>query len=281
MVQKAVPGYSEMFQQPSPIYPELLNEVSPMTGIIYCITLTGELYAPIEYRKNQLRLLIQCLSAFTKDQELLVLANLERLEKERDDSSVIELFHRKYLIAMLVKELNRSGLNTSIFDQKVNQFSIFCTYLSIIEQENNKSRPQLDDAIAKQKLPLSEYPLIWAPLIQQYHFNEWVNPVFEIFKLFCLLKYAFDNWRDYLRVYINDFDIKQIGSLVGSYKSLFDAMQVHHPNEKLQKFIPISRNKKVAHLQYLSINSLIGKKEIAWTDIKRNHCITLKNLVTL
>lgn len=269
MIQKAVPGYTEMFGPPKPDYDELLKGITPRTGIVYCITLNNELNAALPYEANQARLMQQAQSVFTLEQKLIINANLYRLCVQRNDPTVAEIFHKSTLLAMLVKELNRAGKATDARLDGTNQFPLLVVLFLVIEEEHAKSRPHLDDAIAKKNEPLSEYRIIWAPLINQFHFQEWVSPMFEVFKVFCLLKYSFDKWREHLRTYLAKYDIKQMGVLVGSYRQLLDATTKEYPENGLRKHVPIVPKNDAKHLQYLAVNSLIGKKNIAWPDLKK------------
>lgn len=269
MIQKAIPGYTELFGQPIFSYEDLLKEVSPHTGILYCISLNNELQAGLPYEINQARLMNQAQSIFTPEQKEFINTRLFRLAVERQDRSIAEIFYKSALLAMLVKELNRAGKRADHTIHRENQFPLMLAYLLVIDEENAKSRPHLDDAIAKKNQPLSEYRIIWEPLIRQYLFQEWVSPIFEVFKVGCLFKYSFENWRTHLKNYLSTFGIQKVGDLVGSYKQLIDIAQREHTHQPLRKFTPIRSKNEVKHLQYLSVNSLIGKKNIEWPDLKK------------
>jgi len=269
MIQKAVPGYTELFGPPVQSYESLLQGVAPSTGILYCISLNGELNAHIPYQSNQGRIAIQALSVFTLEQKLIVTSNLHRLGIQRNDPAIGEIFHKHYLIAMLAEELNRNSNKEIKEIPTAGQFELLLAYFMVVEKENNANRPHLDYAISKRNEPHGEYRLLWMPLLKQYHLNEWVSPMFEIFKLFCLCKYSFNNWREHLKKYINAFDVETIGKFIGSYKSLFDASYLKLTNQPLRKFIRIGTKHEARHLQHLRINSLLGKKKISWTDLKK------------
>jgi hypothetical protein len=57
MIKRAVPGFSEMFGGPKPGYHELLKNVSPHNGVVYCISVNYELRASLPYEANQARIM--------------------------------------------------------------------------------------------------------------------------------------------------------------------------------------------------------------------------------
>jgi len=65
MIEVAVRGYSEIFRPSSDSYAQLMNGVDRKTSILYCLSLTGELYAPMAYGVNQRRLMVSTLIAFS------------------------------------------------------------------------------------------------------------------------------------------------------------------------------------------------------------------------
>jgi hypothetical protein len=270
MIQVAVPGYSELLGPSADTYAEVMNGVDGKTSILYCLTLNGELYAPLEYGINQRRLMVRALAAFPDSSQQHIVAQFFRLRLQRNDPNVVEIFHRRYILALLLKEFNRRPEGqTEPLSKKESECRLLLAYLMVIEEENMRGRPHLDDALTKRELPFADYRLLWTPVIQQYQFNEWVSPLAELFKVFCLLRYAFDQWRNPLRTYLGRMGMEKIGQLVHSYYQIWNALQVHRPDSPWQKFAPIKPSSEARHLDHLCINPIIGKRELTLLDLKK------------
>lgn len=270
MIQKTVAGYTELLGPSADTYEEVMAGVPAETGILYCLTLNGELYAPLTYGVNQRRLMVQVLFSFPPPSQTHLIAQFFRLRLERKDPNVVEIFHRRYILALLLKELNRRSIGlTEPLTKRESECRLFLAYLMTIDEENTRSRPPLDDALAKRELPFAGYRVLWTPMIQQYQFNEWVSPLAEIFKVFCLLQYAFEQWRVPLRSYLYRLGMQKMGQLVGSYFQIWNALQAHRPDSPWQKFVPIKPSFEAKHLDHLCINPLIRKRDLTLLDLKK------------
>jgi len=269
MVPKSIPTYTELFGPPAPAYDDLLWEVVPGSGILYCISLNGELNAPLEFGHNQLRIFQQALSAFSPTEQNLLVSRLLMVGQLRNDRSIGEFFFKPFILAMLVRELNRASGKPIVDIPSNGQFKLMQAYFLTVEQEYGLERTILDQALANRHKPDWEYRLLWGPMMRQFQLNEWVSPLVEFSKLFWLLKYAFDHWRPHLRQYLHRFDLKTIGQFAGSYKSLFEASMMTLPDKPLQKFIVIGDSNKAKHLAHLRINQLMDKPGIRLRDLKK------------
>jgi hypothetical protein len=85
MIEVAVPGYSEIFGPSSDSYAQLMNGVDRKTSILYCLSLTGELYASMACGVNQRRLMVSALIAFSDTLRQHIITQFFRLRLERND----------------------------------------------------------------------------------------------------------------------------------------------------------------------------------------------------
>ena len=269
MIAKSVPTYTDVFGPPTPKYDELLKEVTPGTGILYCLAINSELNAPFPFTQNQIRLLRQALSIYTRQQQLLVISNLRHLGLMRHDDAIGEIFYKNFILDMLVNELNRNGSKPIGDIPRTGQFQLLQAYFLTIETEYKTERILLDKVLAQKNEPDWAYRMLWIPLMRQFQFNEPVSPLMEMSKLFWLLKFAFDHWRDHLRVYFKTFNVKTIGQFAGSYNSLFTASAMTLSDQPLQKFVIIGDPNGARHLKHLRINELMATKTITPADLKK------------
>lgn len=269
MVPKSVPTYSDLFGLPVPAYEDLLRDVAPGTGIVYCISLNGELTAPMDFGENQMRLFCQAISVFAPGEQASVVFNLQRLARLRNDPAIGEIFFKQFILAMLVKELNRAAGKPITDIPTSGQYNLLQAYFITVGEQYKIDRALFESAVANGDKPDREYRMLWGPLMRQFQLNEWVSPLVEMSKLFWLMKFAFDNWREHLSAYLHGFGHKTIGQFAGSYQSLFKASMMTLPDKPLKKFIIIGDAHGAKHLAYLRINELLDKPRIRLRDLKK------------
>lgn len=271
MKQKAVPGFRALFGEPFYSYERVVEPMPSDIVLSLAITINNELFFPIAYEQNQYRILNFMGKGYTAEQRIMVTSQLHRLAQEGYREEAYQLFHRRYLMAMIVKELKRNNNMPIYVPHNGGEFPFLIAYLMTIDEVHNKDQPILAKSIKETEFELSDYNMIWTNFISQYHFNESSSPLFEIFKLFVLCKFAYATWRTYLKEYLSNFGFDTIGKLAGSYKQIFDALQLTSNDENLKRLVWINPNPGVQslHLQSMSINSEMGKPDVSLLDIKK------------
>ena len=271
MKQKAVPGFRALFGEPFYSYERVVEQMPSDIVLSMAITINNELSFPISYEQNQFRILNFMGKGYTAEQRIMITSQLHRLAQEGYREEAYQLFHRRYLMAIIVKELKRNNNTPVYIPHNGGEFPFLVAYLMTIDDEHSKDQPVLTKSIKETEFELSDYNMIWTNFISQYHFNESSSPLFEIFKLFVLCKFAYLTWRPYLKEYLSNFDFDTIGKLAGSYKQIFDALQLTSKDENLKRLVWINPNPGVQslHLQSMSINSEMGKPGVSLLDLKK------------
>ncbi|MEP7317514.1 MAG: hypothetical protein ABI921_02195 [Panacibacter sp.] len=272
MKQKAIPGYRAMFGEPLQTYEEILHEMPSDVIMSIAAIINNELTAPVEYKSNQQRILNLLCRGFTQKQIELLSYHLNRLTNSGYNENATELFHRRYLIAIILREVKRNAFHIKYIPANGKDFQFLLAYLLIIDEENSKDRIILDESLKKNDEPFIDYRLLWTPNISQFQFNESVSPGFEMFKLFCFLKHALFFWRVYLKKYLNKFDLDTIGKITSSYKEIFNATEHYNPDVDFSKHVDINPkpDANVKHLNSLCINEQTGKNTTTLLDFKKH-----------
>lgn len=271
MKQKIVPGFNALFGQSQLQYDEIAKDHSSIAAIDFAIAINSELYAELPYKENQHRILSLFKKRLTTEQIRILDFHLHALSTTAFGDEAYELFHTRYLIAFIIKEI-KANRPPNINDNAHGiWFSILLTYLLVVDEEHARDQPALDKGLSEAGSEFIEYKLIWPPFIRQYQFNESVSPLFELFKYFAWCSFVLKEWRPYLKKYLERFDFINIGQLGKSYIEIFKAIShVNTNNEwlKLVQIVPPS-NASVKHLQFLCANSKLGENKTSLIDIKK------------
>lgn len=271
MIQKSVPGHTLVFGIPPYSYETALANLSSSSAISIAIALNNELGADLPYHENQHRILEMTKKSYAIAQTESLNYNLNRLAVSGFGRDAYELFHRRYLLSLLIKELRRNQQGPAYIQRPGEEFPFLIAYLLTIDEEHAKDRIPLDIELNQKDDPFFEYRIIWGPYIRQYQFNESVSPLFELFKLISLCHYAFKNWRSHLKQFLSSYNLHTIGQLASSYNQVFNALLLENPKGPLKKLVHIKpiNNLPALHLQSLSINSQFGNVNATLLDLKK------------
>jgi len=271
MKQKVVPGFKALFGQSTLQYDQIAKNHSSIAAIDFAIAINSELYAELPYKENQQRILAIFRKRLTAEQIRILDFHLQALSMTAFGEEAFELFHRRYLIAFIIKEL-KANRPPNINDNVPGiWFSFLLTYLLVVDEEHARDQPPLDKGLSEAGSEFIEYKMIWPPFIRQYQFNESVSPLFELFKYFAWCSFVIKKWRPYLKKYLERFDFVNIGQLGKSYAEIFKAIQRVNTNNEWLKLVQIvpPPNTLVKHLQFLCSNSKLGNNKTSLIDIKK------------
>jgi|APCry1669190288_1035285.scaffolds.fasta_scaffold10242_1 hypothetical protein len=271
MKQKSIPGYRALFGEPFCSCECVLEKMPSSAVLSIAISINNELSFDMPYQKNQHRILSFMGLAYTVEQRLMITSQLQRLQQSGYNEEAYELFHRRYLIAIILKELQRNQSHQVYLPSNGGEFPFLIAYLMTIDEEHAKDQPILAKSLVEIETSLSDYNMIWSNFIRQYQFNESSSPSFEFFKLFVLCKFAYETWRPNLKEYLFSFGFDSIGKLAGSYKQIFDALQLISNDAHLKKLVWINPNPGVTnrHLESMCINSQMGNSNTGLLDLKK------------
>ncbi|MDP4265508.1 MAG: hypothetical protein Q8941_23485 [Bacteroidota bacterium] len=266
-----IPGFRELFPGHKGTYEEFVKDIPSEIVISVLIMLNNELNAPLPYAENQKR--IRNVVSFRYSKEQLAMLNaafsnyMQRTKGYYDD----DVFGRRYLLAMILKELNNFRSFELADTSPQYEFNILMAYLCIVQEVNDKDHALMPDPKENAKDPLGMYRMIWAPNFNQYDFNESTDAGFQFFKLLCLVPYAFQHYRGYAKEYLNKFGFKTFGQLLHSIHVITMSTLTYKKEEVLSKLTYINPLQGVdeSHLKSQTINSEIGKRELTLNDIRK------------
>ena len=267
----AIPGYKDLFGTPTITYDELLQNLPSHLVISVLISINAELNAPIPAEENQDRIR-QLISFNFSREQLWGLDSAFRRYNQIDSSYDKTVFGRRYLIAMILKELNRNF--DCEFDEKFirTEYNFLMAYFLIVDEINEVTHKLSFEAFEKTSEPNGNYRLLWTPLINQYNFSHTTDTPYELSKLLCFSKYTIENLKPFLKEYLISLGFDNLSSFVNSLYQLSTATLHYDKKDPLSKFSRIVPMKGIDdnHLKQLSINSLIGGVDlIQLSDIKK------------
>jgi len=266
-----LPGFHELFVGHEKDYNEFVKDMPSEIVISVLIMLNNELNAPLPETENQKRLRNIVSFRFTKDQLALLNTAFESYRKSTGGHYQDYVFGRRYLISMILKELNnyRSFELTDTSPQQ--EFNFLMAYLLTVEEINNKDHQLLAEAKEKANEPLGVYRMIWTPNFNQYDFNERTDPGFQFFKLLCFVRFSLLEYRSYVKEYINSLGFKSYGQLLHSIHVVTMTTLDYRKEEVFSKLNYINPLEGVdeTHLKAQTINGQIGSKEFFLNDIRK------------
>ena len=265
-----IPGYKDLYGESVLGYDELLKNTSSDTVIMLLISLNAELNTEEVYSENQARLFEAVTLRFSAEQLLLLKGNIASYMKvfaEYDGT----LFSRRYLLSMILKELKRNNKTSVDTDAAIHEYNFLLGYLLMVDEVNENDHKLLDIAKKYDLHIMPTMPLIWAMCINQYEFNDMVNPAFEIFKLLSFCKYSYDNHKKYLKEYINKYGFKSISNFLASSHQVVKSTMVYQESEFLRKlyFIVPKEGVEHTHLTSQSINTIRDNHQFTIDDLRR------------
>lgn len=265
-----MPGYRSLFGEPSKSYEEILKNVPSEIVIMVLMSLSTELNTSESHINKQKRLWERVSYRFTKEQ-------YNNLETAFSNYNILvngfdgTLFDRSCLLAMILKELERNNVCATDINAPIHEYNIFIAYLVFVDDVRKVDSSLLENA-KKYKLEIMPtLPLLWAGGIRQYEFNHRVNMVYELFKLLCFLKYAYDKYNPFLKELVNKYSFQNLGQFMGSFNQVLNITTIDNPSEPLRKLVSIKPNQDmdISHLKALSSNHLFSKSKLGISDLRK------------
>jgi hypothetical protein len=181
------------------------------------------------------------------------------------------LFARRYLLTMFLKELKRRNHNSINEHEPIHEYNFLLSYLIVIDEIKEVDEALIEIAKKYDFKVMPSMPLLWASHINQYEFNDWINPAFELFKLLSFCKYAYHNYKGHLKELINKYNFKNISELIGSFHQIVKASMHNEPEELLQRLYFIVPNEGLGnnHLDSLCINNICDKEQLSISDLRK------------
>ena len=252
-----IPGYLELLGQPEKTYEQLLEQLPTDTVVALAVALNNELKAPFYEEKNQDRLWKMMSHRFSSSQRDLLNNAFSLFRKKTQGRYRNLVFETRYLIEMVVRDLNRHSTIELTDDSGEQEYNFFLAYLLLIDEANLRDGDILKNVLAIPEDEFSAYRQIWTPSINQYQFNEKPNLPFEIYKLTCFLIYVRDDLRPYLKEYLNNLGLSSIGMLLGSFHQVVQITLICNEKEFLSKLVYINPTEGIdrRHLESQSINN--------------------------
>lgn len=271
MKSQPVPSYNELFFGP-PEYESILAKLSKESVIITCIAIINELNSIEEKYRLQKRIYEELAQTFPSEERARIDKQLS-LFWEKIGLEFGVLFHRSYLLEMILMELNapRADLVTTEFNEELNFFK---AYICIVTTANRRQAERNTfEHVKGIKLDFMDLKLelLWGPVLSSYEFNELPHLPFEQFKVMAFLKFASDNYHAALGQYLSQAEQSSIGRLLNSFNQVNKTTTLTDPNARLKKLAYITPNTNIstAHLDKQCLN-LKQQDLFRIRDIKMN-----------
>ncbi|WP_286753524.1 MULTISPECIES: hypothetical protein [Sphingobacterium] len=266
-----IPGYKDIFIGSHESYEELVKDLNSETIITLCAILNGELTCPEPLAQIQKRLIFLISKNFTFDQKQQLKDSFRYFHKTASGIFEGGIIFRRYLLAMILKELNNYRSVQSTKSDQEKEYLFFKAYLKIIDEVNDSDLLKIDFSEIEKSNPLYIFWLCWKPVLGQFELMEKGNMVFEMLKSACLLEYAKNNLLVYLKDYLNQFGFKSPGHLLASFNSIYKATESYRPKEHFRKYtlLNVRKNNSAKHIKSQCINSEI-KGTLELRDLKKS-----------
>jgi hypothetical protein len=269
-----VPGYKEIYGQSAvETYDDIIALLPSALVIHLCIILNGELYTPEDDKVTQKRLINMVGYRFTPEQNRILNLGFEGYRKKTGGHFSDVVFGRRYLMAMILKELNNYREVDHAEDRSaLQEFHFFKAYLLVIDEVNKNDNIVFDAVKLDKNDPVSQYKLLWTTNINQFEFSDHTNIIYETFKLIAFLNYAKQQLKPYLKVFLSDLGFSTMGQLLSSMNQVATSADQYYPKEvfKMLTYIAPDENIDQKHLRSQLISQVIGRKApITLFDIKK------------
>jgi hypothetical protein len=265
-----IPGYRDLYGEPMISYEELLKNTSSDSVIMLLIGLNAELNTEETYSENQKRLFEAVTLRFASEQ-ILNLKEVIQKYKILAHGYDGTLFSRRYLLSMLLKELQRNNGHSNDEDAQFHEYNFFQAYLLVIDEVHSDDQNVLDSVKNYDLQTMPGMPLLWATNINQYEFNDMARPDFEIFKLLSFFKHSYLNYKPFLKELVNKYGFKNISQLMASLNQIVKATLIYRPDEFLRKlyFLVPKEGIQNNHLDSLCINSNDNECEFSMASLRK------------
>lgn len=264
-----VPGFKELFPYNKTTYDQLLADIPADTVISLLSSLNNELNTPESHSEKQARLIKLISYRFSAEQKTY-LDEAYRHYRLKNPYYQNEVFARRYLLAMLMHEVSINRQGKAIHDTPQHEFKFLLAYLQMVDKVNENDLVNWIDLTEAANDPLWQYKLLWPPNINQFEFNQTDNAPFGMIKLISLCKYAYDNFKPFLKEYLSIHKFKNISQFISSFYQVTNATLNYNPDNFLKKDNRINPlvNVDLTHLKSQSINQLLGKN-ITIADLRK------------
>jgi len=265
-----MPGYRSLFGEPTSSYEEILKKVPSEIVIMLLMSLNAELNTTEAHTVKQNRIWQLVSYRFTKGQyQKFEIAFSKYSEKVNGFDGT--LFDRSCLLAMILKELKRNNTCDSELDEPLQEYNFVIAYLLVVDEVRKNDSELLENSKKYKDEVMPTLPLLWAGGIRQYEFNQTVNIAYELFKLNCFSKYAYDRFKPYLKELINKYSFLNLSQFIGSFYQILNVTLIDNPAEPLRKLVSIKASQSVntGHLKALCCNLLIGKNKAVMADLRK------------
>jgi hypothetical protein len=269
MRSSTLPGFRDIFTGEEASYSDLVAELGSDTIIKLCAALNAELTCPETRWEIQARLNFIVVRRFTDEQRSLIFRSFGWFKEKVGEGFQGMIFFRRYLVAMMLKELNNYRVVEQRDDQPQHEYQFLKAYLKIIDEVNDGDHGDIDFTKLDKTDPLWPLHLCWLPVLRQFELNEKGNMIFEMLKTACLLDFAVQNFREPLREYLTSFGFLSPGNLLGSFNVIYRITEQYDPNVMLRKYtlIFINEETNIKHLQAQTIGPSRGK--LTFGDLKK------------
>jgi len=238
-----VPGYTWLFPNEPLSYNEYLKDLPSEIVIAIAIMLNSELETELTYEAQQDRIFNALTFRFTPEQKQNLTSAFSIFKTRFPGMFSEDMFRREYFMKLILKETERKAVFELIDLSPQQEFNFFMAYLLLIDEINKSDFAVLEELRQYTNDPLGFYIGFWTPNLYKFQFNERVSPLFEIYKLAFLAKYALENWRPFLKEYLNYFGFKTIGNLL------------HFFNTGVQAALCFEKDKLITDLHYIVPNA--------------------------
>ena len=270
MHSAAIPGLREIFPGEQSTYVELVQTLGSDTIIRLCAALNSELTCPEPGWEIQARLNLIVAHRFTDEQRRQIFIAIKRFNKKSGNGFQGLIFLRRYLVAMLLKELNNYRTVTGPDNRPEHEYQFLKAYLTIIDEVNDMDHGDIDFGKLDESDPFSILRLCWLPVLRQFEFNEKGSMIFEMLKTACFLEYAAKNFREPLRDYLNSFGLSSPAELISSFNSIYQSTEMYDPSLMLRKLtlITVNASTNAGHLKAQTVSPEINGK-LRFNDLKK------------
>ncbi len=265
-----MPGYRSLFGEPLITYVDILKEVPSEIVIMLLMGINAELNTSESHVEKQDRLWRRVSYRFTKEQHRKFNTAFSKYNIAVNGFDGT-LFDRRSSLAMILKELKRNNICDSDINEPIHEYHFMLAYLLLIDEVRKEDSDLLENAKGYKEEIMPTLPLLWAGGIRQYEFNQTVNMVYELFKLLCFSRYAYDKFKPYLKELINNYSFQNLGQFMGSFNQVLNVTMIDNPFEPLRKLVSIKPSEimDVSHLKALCCNLLIGKNKSVMADLRK------------
>jgi hypothetical protein len=272
MTTSNVPGYKELYPNGAEQYSELVKYISSEMIIRVCSALNNELNGKGGIAGNQAGIFKDFSHTFSFDERRELSASIAVYQSKIGEDSQIIFFGTRYLVSMVLKELNHFREVAPRAGEVPVEYQLFKAYLLMVDEEAAKDHKAIDFNKLVPGNPLNLMRVLLLPIIRQFEFNERSDMLFETYKTVCFFKYLQNSsYRPYLKELLNSLHFKNVSAYLASFKQINLTIHNIDPNAKMLKrlnYIKPDEGVDQTHLQSLSVN-LQSKGKYTLTELKK------------